>query len=162
MSTVNAKPPAFNPAHVKVKPPSFKGNPLDWPQFYDLFTSAINDVSYLSDRQKAFLLIQAMSDPVAKAEDTTANSSYEEALAALVEVYGRPRVLFPLYVDSIFQQLQPIVYTHAGLLEAKFKLSKGYCGLLTCKVCTAENLITQHAFNRFTQHAFNRFTAETR
>ena len=115
-STVDVKPPAFNPTHMKVKPPSFKGNPLDWPQFYDLFTSAINDASYLSDRQKASLLIEAMSDPVAKAkaEDAAANSSYEEALAALVEVYG----------NSIFQQLQLIVYTRAGLLEAKSKLSK--------------------------------------
>ena len=134
MSTVDIKPPAFNPAHMKVKLPSFKGNSLDWPQFYDLFTSAINNASYLSDRQKASLLIEAMSDPVAKAkaEDATANSSYEEALAALVEVYGRPRVLFPLYMDSIFQQLQPLVYTRAKLLEAKSKLSKGYRGLQTC------------------------------
>ena len=102
-STVDVKPPAFNTAHMKVKPPSFKGKPLDWPQFYDLLTSAINDASYFSDRQKASLLIEAMSDPVAKAkaEDAANNSSYEEALAALVEVYGRPRVLFPLYMYSI-------------------------------------------------------------
>ena len=160
-SMVDVKSPAFNPAHMKVKPPSFKGNPLDWPQFYDLFTSAINDASYLSDRQKASLLIEAMSDPVAKtkAEDAAANSSYEEALAALVEVYGRPRVQFPLYMDSIFQQLQPIVYTRAGLLEAKSKLSKGYRGLQTCKACTAENLIAQHAVNLFTAETRKAWTA---
>ena len=149
--SVGVKCPVLNLSHLIVKMPSFNGDSLEGSQFSTLF-SIVDDAKYLTDKQKVTLLIEAMSDSQAKhkAKDAAANGTYEETMAALVEIYGRPRVLFLLYVDVMFLQLQLTVYTSTGLLEAKSKLTKGYRGLQTCKACTAENMIGQHAFNMFT------------
>jgi len=94
----------------------------------------VGDAKYLTDRQKVMLLIEPMTDSQAKhkSEDTAANVTYKETMAALVDIYGRPRVLFPLYMKVIFQQHQPRVYSSTGLLEVKSKLTKHYPGLQTC------------------------------
>ena len=43
-------------------------------------------------------------------------------------------------------------------MEAKARLSKGYRGLQSCKACTAEHLIGQHAFNMLTAEARRAWT----
>ena len=159
-STTVDSTPMVNYSHLRVKPPTFSGNPLEWSKFESLFSAIIEDTKLLSDRQKVSLLTEAMVDPQAKAkaEDAATLGTYADVFAALTDSYGRPRVVFPLYMDSIFRDLPPIVYSSAGLMEAKARLSKGYRGLQSCKACTAEHLIGQHAFNMLTAEARRAWT----
>ena len=96
--------PMVNYSHLRVKPPTFSGNPLEWSKFKSLFSAIIEDTKLLSDRQKVSLLTEAMVDPQAKAkaEDAATLGTYADVFAALTDSYGRPRVVFPLYMDSIF------------------------------------------------------------
>ena len=155
--TIDGKLSVVNLSHLKVKPPTFNGDPLEWSKFKSLLTSIISDAKYLSDRQKVSILIEAMTDSKAKmkVEDAAANGTFDDAMAALTETYGRPRIVFPLYMDLVFQRVQPISYTSSSLLETKSAISKAYRGLQSCKACTAEHLIGQHLFNLFTAEMWN-------
>ena len=123
--TIEGKPSVVSFSHLKVKPPTFNGDPLEWSKFESLLTSIISDAKYLSDHH---ILIETMTDGKAKmkAEDAAANGTFDNAMAALTETYGRPCVVFPLYMDLVFQKLQPIPYTSSSLLETKSALSKAY------------------------------------
>ena len=153
-STVQATP-------IRIKPPTFDGNPLSWDSFLKLFDSLMSDATSLSNRQRTNLLIEAMSDSHARmiAETAAADGTYESTLKALKEAFGRPRVIFPLHLGSVATtNLKPIAYTRTGMLEAKALLSRTYCGWQTCKSCTAEHILGQLAFNSLTAGARNAWT----
>jgi len=54
--------------------------------------------------------------------------------------------------------IKPIAYTHDSMLEAKALLSKTYHGWHACKLCTAEHILGQLAFNSLTARASNAWT----
>jgi len=115
------KPAICNMSHLKLRPPTFNDNPMNWAQLAFLLDAVINDAKYLTDMQKATLLMDVMSDPQARAkvDDAATNETYTEVLATLTEAYGWLMIVFPLYMDTIFCQLPPVVYSSTGLMEAK-------------------------------------------
>ena len=83
-STVQASP-------IRIKPPTFDGDPLSWDSFLKLFESLMTDATSLSNRQQTNLLIEAMSDSHARmiAETAAADGTYESTLKMLKKPIGR-------------------------------------------------------------------------
>ena len=158
---MDIKSPTVQASPIRIKPPTFDGDPLSWDSFLKLFDSLMTDATSLSNQQRTNLLIEAMSDSHTRmiAETTAADGTYESTLKALKEAFGQPRVIFPLHLGSVATtNFKLIAYTNTGMLEAKALLSRTYHGWQTCKSCTAEHIFGQLAFNSLTAGARNAWT----
>ena len=150
---VDTRPTTLHSPILRIKCPTFDGDPLSWDSFYKLFESIMADTSFLSDHQRTTMLIEAMLDSHARtiAETATADGTYESTLRALTDAYGRPRVIFPLHLGNIATSItKPIACTFDSMLEVKSLLFKTYRGLQACKLCTAEHILEQLAFKSLT------------
>ena len=72
--------------------PTFSGNILEWPDYWERFTSAVDDRPHLSDVSKFNYLKSTLSGSAAKSIKSIAVTSTNYLLAkkTLLEKFGRP------------------------------------------------------------------------
>ncbi len=98
---------------LHLDPPTFSGKPVDWADFIRMFSAAMdkND-DYLVDAEKSCFLLKAMTTEESRAivrRTARGPDSYNSALEALKDQYGRPRMVYPHHVRAL---LKPDNYTY--------------------------------------------------
>lgn len=92
---------------IRIEP--FTGNYKDWPAFKDLFVSAIDSKTDLTNTQKFHYLSSLLKDDAAKLirHMQVSDSSYTAAWNRLVERFDRPRHIVTSYLET-FMSLKPV------------------------------------------------------
>lgn len=87
----------------------FKGNPIDWPSFWDCFESNIHKRTDLSGSQKFTYLIGQLEGPAAKLLSgfTLTNHNYVEAVDLLVDTYGKPEKIIISHLHTLLDISSP-------------------------------------------------------
>ena len=89
--------------------PKFKGDPLDWSHFWDIFNNAVHIRTDISDAQKFVYLTGQLQGEAAELLDgfTTTDANYGEAIKLLEETYGDPKRIIQSHLHSIFDLKGP-------------------------------------------------------
>eukprot|EP00117_Sycon_ciliatum_P018644 scpid5610/ scgid2568/ len=114
-------PPSAKPAvtaiHLpKLTVPTFSGDTLSWPAFWDMFSASV-DAQPLPDVSKFTYLRTALSGPPNRliAGLAVTNDNYPIALQALREEYGKPEVI----VTKLYRHLQQLPPSSSQLASIK-------------------------------------------
>jgi len=106
-------PPAGTPrpsvsSSLRLELPEFTGHPLEWHNFHQLFTSALDRAGEgFSEREKTCFLLKAMKSSEAQQIVRSYSSSedgYQQALRALILKFGAAKKVFPHLVHKMTGQ----------------------------------------------------------
>ena len=89
--------------------PKFKGNPLDWSHFWDIFNNAIHITKDIPDAQKFVYLTGQLEGEASDLLEgfTTTDANYKEAVTLLQETYGDPKRIIQSHLHAIFDLKGP-------------------------------------------------------
>jgi len=90
---------------LKLDLPTFSGNPTEWHNFFDLFSSTLARAGEeFSDRERTCFLLKAMANTTAEEivkNHATADDGYSKAVEALTQKFGVPKVVLPHLVRKV-------------------------------------------------------------
>lgn len=91
---------------LKLGLPKFKGDILQWTEFWNLFQAVLKTAEPLSDFEKIYHLQEAMSCDTAKsiARLAAVGGSYDNVVEALENRYDKKRVVYAKHVEAIVAQ----------------------------------------------------------
>ena len=94
----------------------FNGNPLEWPAFWDLFKTSIDDRRDIGESAKFYYLISQLEGDAALllAEFDHTRESYVEAVQLLKQTYGKTKLLIQARLHAILD-IEPLKPNHMDL-----------------------------------------------
>ena len=145
LSTTVVPVPAPEKHHsrLKIDLPTFSGSPLDWHDFWKLFSSILDRETDLSDAECICLLVKAMKgqDALDVAWRAAAKSdSYHEVTDALKQRYEQNQVVFPQHLRTLLSK-RKVSYMRKDLQETRERWSQHRRGLLHCGGYTAGQIL---------------------
>ena len=98
------------PHHLpKLTLPSFNGEIMNWPTFWDSFSSAVHNNPRLPDIQKFSYLKSLMQEEAARTIEgfTLSNANYQQAVNLLQQWYGQIQKITAAYMSNLLQLPSP-------------------------------------------------------
>ncbi len=110
-SDMYMKPIVQNSSKLTLDLSKFSGKPINWINFKQLFTAAIDKHGHhgLIDEEKSCHLLKAMSSEECRRIvqfASTGKDGYKAALQSLEDAYGRPHLVYPHHVKAILAKRQ--------------------------------------------------------
>ena len=98
----------------KLTLPTFNGDLMSWPTFWDSFSSAVHNNVHLPEVQKFAYLKSLLYDEAARTVDgfTLSNANYQQAISLLQQRYGRKQK-----ITAVLVHVQP---TTAAVARCKY------------------------------------------
>jgi len=87
--------------------PTFNGELMSWPTFWDSFSSAVHNNDHLPEVQKFAYLKSLLYDEAARTVEgfTLSNANYQQAISLLEQRYGRKQKI--TYMSNLLQLPSP-------------------------------------------------------
>ena len=110
---ISLKAPSSSSTAAKVKLPklelpNFKGDPLKWQGFWDMFQSSVHENDSINDIDRFSYLKRYLSGQALDAVSglSLTSSNYIEAVKILQDRYGNPQVLISAHMDSLIKMVK--------------------------------------------------------
>lgn len=145
-------PPAYRGSKLKLDLPTFSGHPLDWHNFCELFTSALDRAGEdYSEREKACFLLKAMDEREAEQivnSHAALESGYTLALQALKARYGSAKQVFPFLVQKVISK-DIITFNTSGYAKFRQNYSIPFQAMKELDGVTLSQMVAALALNQF-------------
>ena len=131
----------FNPNNqIKLKPPTFSGEPKEWQTFWKLMSPLIERQRGLTDYEKITILTSAMKGKAATLANVIAGvyDSYAEVVEQLKREYDTPKELYRLHIQDMLKTTTN--RTKDGLMESLRKIDALTTSLTQYNGLTASQL----------------------
>ncbi len=166
-SDTEIKSVIFNSSKLTLDLPKFSGKPVDWADFKNLFTAAIDKHGAgLVDAERCCHLLKAMTTEEAQKIVQFYSSSkdgYKTALQSLEDAYGRPRLVYQHHIKAILAN-DHYSYDRRGLRRMRETLETHLRGLERCNGNTLEQFLVAVITERFDKrmkHEWSTHTADS-
>ena len=156
-----------NSSKLTLDLPKFSGKPVDWADFKNLFTAAIDKHGAgLIDAERCCHLLKAMTTEEAQKIVqfySSGKDGYKTALQSLEDAYGRPRLVYPHHIKAILTN-DHYSYDRHSLRRMRETLETHLRGLEHCDGATLEQFLAVVIIERFDKkmkHEWSTHTADS-
>ncbi len=122
----------------------FNGNPLDWPSFWEEFSSAVHNVPELPESSKPSYLRSALKDETAikiASPSTGYTATYGFVVDKLKKQYERKPLIHRKHMQSLASLDTFSSSTYKGLLDMRIEIDKHIAGLKRLEQLDIEHLL---------------------
>jgi len=138
----------------------FNGNPLDWPSFWEEFSSAVHDIPELPESSKLSYLRSALKDETAikiASPSTGYTATYGFVVEKLKKQYERKPLIHRKHMQSLASLDKFSSSTYKGLLDMRIEIDKHIAGLKRLGQFDIEHLLASLLINQFEPKLLDRW-----